>query len=77
MTEDEAYDLLATHRMTEHKEHLGVFYCSATFCPHQYNAPESRKWQAHRRHWAKLIADAITVCTEDPCRNPDHYELRA
>lgn len=60
MTEEEAYALLATHRMLENKEKPGQFYCGAISCPHQYYAPADRNWQAHRRHWAKLIADATT-----------------
>jgi hypothetical protein len=58
MTEDEAYELLSTHRMLEDKERPGRFYCGAIKCAHQYTAPPSRNWQAHRRHWARLIADA-------------------
>lgn len=61
MTEEEAYELLATHRMLEDKERPGHFSCGATLCPHQYNAMTSHNWQAHRRHWAKLIADATTI----------------
>jgi hypothetical protein len=60
MTEEEAYQLLSDHRMAEHKERPGSWSCDATRCQHQYVAPTSRNWQAHRRHWAKLIAAATT-----------------
>lgn len=58
MTEDEAYQLLAEHRILEDKEIPGDWSCGAIKCPHQYVAPTSRSWQAHRRHWALLIAEA-------------------